>query len=410
MTLANKIIAASLVIGLFSCSSDTTESDGVNIINTNIPNNNNNNDNDNIPESNELQLPVANTSSNDPGIGTLKNINSFDFVAQMGVGWNLGNSLDVINDSDLFNTTKTEWGNPLPTKGMIDKVASTGFRTLRIPVSWRTNQRPTAPYQIESNYLQRVKNVVDWAMANNMHVILNIHHDNEWLRPLESEKAKANERLTSTWTQIATYFKDYNEQLIFEVMNEPRIKNIPQEWNGGTVSGRRIVNEYLKTAVDAIRATGGNNSARQLMITPWAGSSINKAMDDLVVPNNDPNIIVTVHTYFPFEYALNGKGLWGSDEEKAALRAEFENLRQKWIVKEKRPLILGEWATRTDATPLANRIEYAKFYVEEATKRGLLTVLWDDGGNHTLLNRRTLQWVSQEQADAIIESAKVEAQ
>ena len=381
MKLISKIIATSIAIALFSCSSDTTESD-----------------------------ETTNTTLSAPGIGTLKNINSFDFVAQMGVGWNLGNSLDVINDANLFNTTKTEWGNPLPTQGMIDKVAATGFKTLRLPVSWRTNQRPTAPYQIEADYLQRVKNVVDWAMANDMHVILNIHHDNEWLRPIESEKAKANERLTSTWTQIATYFEAYNEQLIFEVMNEPRIKNIPEEWNGGTESGRRIVNEYTKTAVDAIRATGGNNSARQLMITPWAGSSINKAMDDLVVPNDDPNIIITVHTYFPFQYALNGEGLWGSDAQKTALINEFENLKQKWIVREKRPLILGEWSTRTDLTPLANRMEYAKFYVEEATKRGLLTVLWDDGGNHGFLDRNGLRWKSDKEMKLIVESSKVEAQ
>ncbi len=413
MKLIKYLYPLALLIFFYSCGSDDASPEPQPVINNNddedilqLPTTNSNppviNNNDEI-----LQLPIANTNPGDPGIGSVRNLNSFDFVAEMGVGWNLGNSLDVVNDADLFNTTKTEWGNPLPSKAVIDKVAETGFKTLRLPVSWRTNQNPTAPYQIEAGYLQRVKNVVDWAMSNDMHVILNIHHDNEWLRPVESDKANANARLKSTWTQIATYFEAYNEQLIFEVMNEPRLKNVPEEWNGGSVSGRRIVNEYTKTAVDAIRDTKGNNSNRQLMITPWAGSAINKAMDDLIVPNNDPNIIITIHTYFPFQYALNGEGIWGSDQEKADLRAEFENIKQKWIVRENRPVILGEWGTRTDKIPTENRIEYAKFYVEEATKRGLLTVLWDDGGNIGLLDRRTLRWRSQTQADAIVESSLI---
>ncbi|QCX40600.1 glycoside hydrolase family 5 protein [Aureibaculum algae] len=343
-------------------------------------------------------LPTATVDSSMHGIGEARDITSFELVAEMGVGWNLGNSFDVVSKD------KTDWGNPLPNKAIIDAVSEMGFKTLRIPVTWEWNQSAIAPYQIELNYLERIKKIIDYGLENQMHVIIDLHHDNEWAKPIPSLAVNVNKRLHSLWTQVATYFKEYNESLIFEVMNEPRIKNIPQEWTGGTLEGRNIINDYLKTSVDAIRATGGNNAKRHLMIPTWAASTSPDAMNGLVIPNNDPKIIISLHSYFPYLFALEGQGTWGSAQDKADLRAEFDKIRQKWIVEEKRPVILGEWATKKTIA-VKNRIEYAAFYAKEATARDLLTILWDDGGDYQLFNRNTLTWTSVEQAETIIKNA-----
>ncbi|MEM6807163.1 MAG: glycoside hydrolase family 5 protein [Bacteroidota bacterium] len=319
------------------------------------------------------------------GIGEARDINSFDLVAEMGVGWNLGNSFDVTSRD------KTFWGNPLPNKSIIDVVRTMGFKTLRIPITWGFNQSAAAPYTIENNYLAVVKKVVDYGFSNGMHVIINVHHDNEWSKPIATEAEEAKARLSSLWTQVSEYFKAYNDSLIFETLNEPRLEGSPEEWSGGTTEGRSFINDFHKAAVDAIRASGGNNAKRHIMIPTWAASTVQAAMDELVIPNDDPKVIISLHTYFPWPFAGEANRGWGSDQDKADLEAEFDRIRQKWIVDEGRPVILGEWGS-VEENPLNTRQEYAAFYAKEAAERDLLTIVWDDGGRFRLLNRRALSW------------------
>ena len=224
-----------------------------------------------------------------------------------------------------------------------------------------------------------------------MHVIINVHHDNEWVKPIAAEAEETKERLGSLWTQVSEFFKEYNDSLIFETLNEPRLEGIPQEWSGGTPEGRAFINDFNKIAVDAIRATGGNNEKRHIMIPTWAASTVPDAMNELVIPNDDPKIIISLHSYFPWPFAGEASVSWGSDQDKAALEGELDRIRQKWIVEEGRPVILGEWGT-IDQNPLQARTEYAEFYAREAAERDLLTVVWDDGGMFRLFDRRNLTW------------------
>ena len=339
--------------------------------------------------------PIVIDDSGKPGTGEARDISSFELVAEMGPGWNLGNSFDVTSKD------KTQWGNPLPTSSTIKTVREMGFRTLRIPITWGFNQQSSPPYTIETAYLEAVKKVVDYGFQNKMHVIINVHHDEAWVIPSEAEADNSIARLSSLWQQVAYYFQDYNDSLIFEALNEPRLIGIPEEWNGGTPQGRSYINAFNKAAVDAIRNEGGNNAKRHIMIPTWAASTVSSAMNDLVIPNNDPKVIISLHSYFPWAYAGEAAVSWGTDADKAALRAELERIRQKWIVNEQRPVILGEWGTIQD-NPLESRIEYASFYAKEAADRGLLTIVWDDGGWFRILNRRTLAWVYPDIAEAII--------
>ncbi|HAP60187.1 MAG TPA: hypothetical protein DCR93_12065, partial [Cytophagales bacterium] len=195
------------------------------------------------------------------GIGEARDISSFDLVAEMGVGWNLGNSFDVTARD------KTLWGNPAPSFAMVTAVKAMGFGTIRIPITWGFHQQENAPYTIEPGYLQEIETVVEHAFRNQMHVIINVHHDNDWVVPTAEAAEEAQARLASLWTQVANHFIEYNDSLIFETLNEPRLEGIPEEWSGGTAEGRGFINDFHKAAVDAIRATGGNNELRHILIT-----------------------------------------------------------------------------------------------------------------------------------------------
>ncbi|MEO0470181.1 MAG: glycoside hydrolase family 5 protein [Bacteroidota bacterium] len=333
------------------------------------------------------------------GIGEARDISSFDLVAEMGVGWNLGNSFDVTSRD------KTSWGNPQPSRAMIIKVREMGFKTIRIPITWGFHQRETAPFAIEEDYINQVNKIVDFAFQNKMHVIINVHHDNDWVVPDAAHAEKVKERLASLWTQLAEHFIEYNDSLIFETLNEPRIEGIPQEWSGGTPEGRGFINDFHKAALDAIRATGGNNAKRHIMIPTWAASTVQAAMDDLVVPNDDPKVIISLHTYFPWPFAGEGSIGWGSDQDKLDLEAEFDRIRDKWIVQENRPVILGEWGS-VDRNPIGTRLAYAEFYAKEAKERGLLTVVWDDGGMFRMFDRSSLTWPFENIATTIVNASE----
>ena len=348
----------------------------------------------------EIVIPLDMDQNDDSDIaipGTIRNITSMDLVAEMGVGWNLGNSLDV------ESTDKTAWGNPLPSQEIIDKVFEIGFRTLRVPITWNFHQQSTAPYTIDQDYLTQVQETVNYGISKGMHVIINIHHDNTWIRPTQADAPQVKPRLGSLWTQLATRFEAYGDKLIFETLNENRLLNSPEEWIGGTQEGRTILNEYHLEALNAIRATGGNNTDRHVMISTYAASTVPVAMDGLVIPNNDPRTIISLHTYFPWPFCGPDDELavWGSDEEKAQLTEEFDRIHQKWVVEEGRPIILGEWGA-VDKSNLSVREEYYEFYVSESTARGLLPIVWDDGGNFRMLDRANLNWHFQSLADTII--------
>ena len=330
----------------------------------------------------------------DDQTGTIRDITSMELVSEMGVGWNLGNSFDVTE------TDKTAWGNPLPEKAMIDLVKEIGFSTVRIPVTWFTHQDETS-FEIEADYLQRVKEVVNYTLENKLYAIVNTHHEEDWIKLNESDSDVVNDRLQSLWTQIANEFRDYGDSLIFETLNEPRTKGSPNEWSGGTAAERMLLNTYHKTCVDAIRATGGNNAKRHLMVSTYGASTVPDAMNDLVIPNNDPNIIVSLHSYFPWAFAGEGNNRWGTDDDKVQLLAELDKVKTFWIDNANRAVIMGEWGA-VRANDLRIREQYYEFYATACEARGLVSVVWDDGGNFGLMDRNNIGWVTRSLPEIIV--------
>ena len=206
----------------------------------------------------------------------MKNKTIFEIVEEMRIGWNLGNSLEAAAPDNKETATIKEfeeyWGNPITTKEMIIKVKEAGFNTVRIPVTWWKKTDVLNDYKVDIDWLKRVKEVVDYAYKEGMYVIVNAHHEDDWLIPVENDLEERKTILNSIWSQIASFFIDYDYHLIFETMNEVRLIGTEFEWNEGTEEARNIINQLNFTAFNAIRNTGGNNSDRAIIIPVYGAT------------------------------------------------------------------------------------------------------------------------------------------
>ena len=328
-------------------------------------------------------------------------ITAWDVVNEMKIGWNLGNTLDCTNTSLLkaLNAQRWEtvWGNPVTTKELLETVIDAGFNVIRIPVSWNDHIYLNDNYRIEESWMDRVQEVVDYAYDHGAYVILNTHHES-WYYPYYENEERAAAMLEAVWDQIAKRFADYDEHLIFEGMNEPRKVGTDQEWNGGDEEGWAVVNSLNRVFVDTIRNSGGNNPDRILMVTGYGANCWN-ALSHLEVPEGDSRIIVSVHAYEPYDFALNvqGRGLWNQDTEKIdALMNSIDKL----FISKGIPVIIGEFGVMVKPAEgnEEERAMWAEYYVSAAKEIGVVCIWWDngffegDGELFGLIDRETCKW------------------
>ena len=334
----------------------------------------------------------------------IRDISSMELVKEMHLGWNLGNTLDALISNPTGNETpdmwETAWGQPVTTKTMIDHVKSQGFNVLRIPVTWDGKFGGAPDYKINDDWIARVKEIADYALEDDMYVIINMHHE-EWNMPTAENEALADEKLRALWGQIADYFADYNEHLIFECMNEPRLKGTPMEWTGGNKESREIINRWNASFVETIRTKGGNNAKRHLMIPGYAASSSDTVLADITLPENDDKIIVSVHAYLPYQFALaepdQAKDTWSADKSSDTRDIDYlmEVLNELFISKGT-PVIIGEFGTRNRHNT-DDRAACARYYIQKATQYGIPCIWWDNnafvsGEAFGLFDRRTYEW------------------
>lgn len=333
-----------------------------------------------------------------------------DIVSNIKIGWNLGNTFDS-DDSNLSKSSsvdETYWGNPKTTKEMIDSVKNAGFNAIRIPVTWFNHVDDD--FNIDSDWMARVKEVVDYAYSDNMYIILNLHHEEDsWL---DVQTTSSNDKIKKLWEQIAAEFKDYDNHLIFEGMNEARTKESANEWNGGTASERANINVYWQTFVDTVRASGGNNATRALIVSTYAQSAVADAVNDLKVPS-DSNIIVSIHSYAPWSMAgdsTSSVSTFGSDQDKKDLDSIFDLLKTTFVDKGI-PVIIGEFGA-IDKNNESDRAALFEYYVSSAKQRGIKCFYWDNGlfaadsdtDSYAIFNRSTLTW-NQTLLDALMKGA-----
>ena len=328
---------------------------------------------------------------------TLKNADTEAILEDMGLGWNLGNSLDATGGSGL--DTETSWSNPKTTQALIDKVKSLGFNTVRVPVSWGKHVSGDN-YTIDSAWLARVKEVVDYCYKNDMYVILNIHHDTKSSEsasgagyyPRSSAYSSSEKFVTSVWSQMAEYFKDYDYHLIFETLNEPRLIGTGYEWwfNKWSIPSEvkdaiDCINKLNQKAVDAIRATGSNNRGRLIMCPGYDASIDGATVSGFKLPTdisgNKNRIAVSVHAYSPYNFAMNVDTSNGATSTySSSIKEELKNLfstlksnfRDRGI-----PVVIGEFGS-TDKNNTAERVKWATDYTALAKKNNIPCVLWDN--------------------------------
>ncbi|MBP0965499.1 MAG: glycoside hydrolase family 5 protein [Oscillospiraceae bacterium] len=323
-----------------------------------------------------------------------------ELVKEMKLGWNLGNTLDAsqptwtkVTDAVKFETS---WGNVQTTQEIIDTVKAAGFNIVRIPVTWDVHIGDAPDYIIQPEWMARVKEVVNYAYGDGTFVILNLHHE-EWHYPSEENYPAASEKLKAVWTQIAAEFADYDQHLIFEGMNEPRMKGTPQEWTGGTPEAREVINKLNADFVSTIRAQGGNNPDRCLMIPTIAASGDSAALQGVTVPEDD-KVIVSIHAYKPYSFALdkNGTKEYNSETDTNEIDTILLNLKTNFLDKGI-PVVIGEYGFMNKEN-IDARVAALDYYLSAARSNGIPCVWWDNGAfigsgeNFGLLDRSTCTW------------------
>ncbi len=320
------------------------------------------------------------------------------FVKEMGAGWNLGNTLDAMGPDE------TVWNNPYTTQEIIDMVSEKGFKTLRVPTTWKFHIDENNI--IETAWLDRVEEIVGYGLKNDMYVIVNIHHDEEIIAPSYARLEESTEVIEAIWQQVAERFKDYDNRLIFETLNEMRIKGSDEEWKGGTEEGRDCINKLHAAALDVIRTSGGNNASRKVMLSTYAASAAEVAMQGLVLPEGDDNLLVSIHSYYPhpFSQSKTATPEWGTDEDKADMEELFISIKECFMDKG-HAVVMGEWGSVNKDNDEARAI-HAGYYAAKAIEYGIAPVVWDDGGKFQLLDRHNLSWKREGIADAIVGATK----
>jgi hypothetical protein len=311
-----------------------------------------------------------------------------DAVKNMGVGWNLGNTLDAADASKTWTTTaqhETCWGQPVTKPELMKMMKDAGFGAIRVPVTWY--QEMDKDGKVNDAWMNRVKEVVDYVIDNGMYCIINVHHDTgdgkQWLHASTTNYDTNKAKYEYLWKQIAEKFKDYGQKLLFEAYNEMLDDN--NKWNEpASDDGYKAINSYAKSFVTTVRNTGGNNKDRNLVVNTYSASSTPNAMKNLDLPEETGHIIFQLHSYPNWKSESNAK-------------SEIDNLINniKSNLLNRAPVIIGEYATFTtwpadlDYYATDRKVAlYAMDYLIKKTKEaGIGTFYWmglSDGVNRTL--------------------------
>ena len=305
------------------------------------------------------------------------------FAKNLRFGWNLGNTLDATGKKGM--ASETSWGQPKTTKEIIDFVKESGFTSIRIPVSW--GNHVDEDFNIDEEWMARVTEVVDYAVEDGMYVIINSHHDCEQslYYPTEEKLESSTKYLETIWTQIAENFKDYDERLVFEGMNEPRLKDTSKEWwfndnDPEGVAAIETVTKFNQVFVDTVRKGEGYNKTRYLMVTSICASpnfAINNAFS-MPTDSTENRLLLSIHAYTPYDFAMNPDGYSVWDGSHANDITWFIDGVDKKFIKNGYGVVIGEFGS-INKTNTEDRVKWADFYTKTAAEHGIPCIIWDNG-------------------------------
>ena len=365
-------------------------------------------------KSTESSTDTTKANENKPSqtAGKMRNITSQQLVEDMTFGWNLGNTLDVCQadrDGDgKINehveagekVDETLWGNPKATKELFTSLKKNGVNAVRIPVTWRDHMDSNG--NIDREWMDRVQQVVDYAYSQGMYVIINVHHDGggdpkfgAWI--IEESQNDYNtflKKYQNVWKQIAERFKNYSDYLIFESMNEVGFDTL---YNKNKADAYNLINKINQDFVDIIRATGGNNAKRHLLIAGYY-TDIERTCDSLYKMPDDKagRCILSVHYYTPWDFCTcDRKHTWGTNSEVRQMETLIGKMKKNFVDKGI-PVIIGEYAA--SGSDLSSCI----FFIEKLNKLcsdyGIATFIWDSGRQ---VNRKTYKWRTPQYLEAL---------
>lgn len=374
-------------------------------------------------------------------------------VKAMGAGWNLGNTLDA-NSGDTTNMWiehwgptgifdyEKAWGQVPPTAELFKMLREAGFRSIRVPITWYPNMgtkfntevvngqpmwKPSLNplgYTVDAAWMAEVKRVVDAVLAADMYCIINVHHDTgtsntHWIVADSKSYAKNSERFKNLWAQIAETFKDYDGRLLFEAYNEMTDAadswcfasfGTPQRYDAAMAADAyATVNAYAQDFVDVVRASGGKNADRNLVVSTYAACSgdgdwnthLKDPLKEMKLPadNAADHLIFEVHYYPNFA---------SYDAAKKSVDAFISSLNTN-LVPKGAPVIIGEWGSGGDSPVTYDKsrlvyLSFAQYFVEQATKNNMGTFYWmgiSDGAD-----RSVPKFTQQDLAEAIVNGAK----
>lgn len=324
-------------------------------------------------------------------------------VRDMGIGWNLGNTLEACGDwinGKKVQDYETAWGAVVTTQAIIDGVKAAGFNSVRIPVAW-SNLIGT-DYTINQDLLKRVKEVVDYCSNADMYAIVNIHWDNGWFANFATNYDESMKKYTAIWTQISNCFNDYPSNLILESLNEEGCwDSIWNRWSGTTGDAKtrayNILNNINQKFVDIVRASGGNNASRCLLIAGYA-TDIDLTCDPSFLMPKDTvsnKLIISVHYYTPSTFTILTEDAswgkcattWGTDAEINQVKTDFQKMKNKFA-NNGVPVIIGEYGTVTQNKDPESVRCYLSTICKTAYDLGFCPLLWDASEHYSRTDRK----------------------
>lgn len=364
---------------------------------------------------------------------SFEDLNQSQIVEAMGPGWNLGNQLESVTDNV---PEETNWGNPVITEKLIQSVKAAGFKSIRIPVSYFAKIDDDKDYTIDSKWLDRVQEVVDYCIKNDLYAVINIHGDGyntidgSWLLCNGKNQTEIKKKYKKVWKQIAERFKNYDEHLLFESMNE--------EFDGSYSEPNKEyyqnINDYNQIFVDTVRKTGDNNTKRWLIIPGWNTNIDYTTGDygfklptdqyrDKSIDKEEQRIMISVHYYSPWDFCGGENGVitqWGNeadDPSKTSTTCDETymknqlNLMKTTFADKGYPVFIGEYGS-IDKTSYDSENEYYRAYFARklcqlSLKNGCIPMYWDNGYNGVhgfgLFDRTTCEITQPVIIDAIME-------
>ena len=330
-----------------------------------------------------------------------------ELVQDMGLGWNLGNTFDCwgtnwSSGNATADSWETSWGNAKTTQEMITEIHNYGFNSVRIPITWYKATDPTT-FDINDDYLARIKEVIDYCYNEDMYVIINMHWD--WVDPSNNANLWLNKGLSAEtqfktmWKVIATYFKSYDNHLVFEDMNEVWWEN---NYTSSASASYTTLNTLNQDFVDVVRATGGNNADR-LLVLAGANADLTKTCNSAYIVPDDDMVAVDIHYYTPANFCVRkasdswgtNQTTWGTASDKSDMLNALNKLKTRFI-DSGTPVIIGEYGVLTnEGKDQASIEEFVKTMAEYAKGiNGMSSFLWDDSdsGGHKYFSRKNLTW------------------